>query len=102
MAESVEEYLVQLVLSTRTPERYDQDLAKWLDYGASPRATIAIDACARARAMLQERDFVIPEDVQSVVHDCMRHRLVLSFEAEAAGQTPDSIIEKLLQLVPVN
>jgi len=102
MADVVEEYIVQFVLATRKPERYDANLKNWLEYGASPRATIAIDCCARAKAMLDERDYVIPEDVQNVLHDCLRHRLVLSFEAEAAGETADSIINRLIQLVPAN
>ena len=102
MLENVEEYLVQIVLATRKPELYSTELADYLQFGGSPRATIALDATARAKAMLEGRDYVIPEDIQSCVFDCLRHRIVLSFEAETAGETPDSIIEKLLQLVPVN
>ena len=99
MAPVVEDYIVQLTMATRQPELYGDDLANWLDYGASPRGTIALDACARANAYLQGKDFVSPDDVQSVVHDVFRHRLILSFEAEATGITPDHIIDTLLQRV---
>ena len=101
MADSVDEYLVQLVLATRTPEAYGDDLANWLEFGASPRATIALDRCARAHAWLNQRDFVSPDDVQAVAHDCLRHRLILSYEAEADGLEADTIINELLTRVPV-
>lgn len=100
MVEAVETYTVQLVIATREPAKYDSELASWLDYGASPRATIALDRCARAHAWLQGRDYVTPDDVMEVAPDILRHRLLLSFEAEAAGMTPDRVIERLLQLVP--
>ncbi|MBC6428731.1 MAG: MoxR family ATPase [Cellvibrionales bacterium] len=101
MAESVDEYLVQLVLATRHPQKYGADLAGWIEYGASPRATIALDRCARAHAWLAERDFVSPDDLQAVAHDCLRHRLILNYEAQADGQDADSVISELLQRVPV-
>ncbi len=101
MAEAVEEYLIQLVLATRQPEKYNDKLSSWLEYGASPRATIAIDRCARANAWLSGRDFVSPDDVQSVLHDCMRHRLILSYEAEADGVTTDQVIDELIRRVAV-
>ena len=101
MAESVDEYLVQLVLATRNPEKYSENLAGWIEYGASPRATIAIDRCARAHAWLNQRDFVSPDDVQAVAYDCLRHRLILSYEAEADGLQVDSAIGELLERVPV-
>lgn len=100
MAESVEEYIVQLVLATRDPGLYSDELAHWLDYGGSPRATIALDRCARAHAWLQGRDFVAPDDVQAVAADVLRHRLLLSFEAEAAGVEADHVISEFLRLVP--
>ncbi len=100
MAESVEEYLVQLVLATRTPEKYSAELSGWLDYGASPRATIALDSCARAHAWLQGRDYVSPDDVRAVIHDVLRHRLLLSFEAEASGMNADQVTDHLLAAVP--
>lgn len=101
MADSVEEYLVQLVLATRTPEKYDASLARLIEYGASPRATIALDRCARARAWLAGRDFVTPEDVKALAPDVLRHRIIPSFEAEAEGHSVDSLIQRLLALVPV-
>ena len=100
MAPAVEEYIVQLVIATRNPAAYSEDLAHWLDYGGSPRATIALDRCARAHAWLRGRDFVSPDDVQAVAGDVLRHRLLLSFEAEAAGIQSDQVIEELLRLVP--
>jgi MoxR-like ATPase len=101
LAEPLEEYLVQIVVATREPGRYGDDLAETLQYGASPRATIALDRCARAHAWLSGRDFVTPEDVQTVAHDVLRHRLLLSFEAEAAGRGTDEIIDTILERVGV-
>lgn len=100
MAESVEEYLVQLILATRNSQAYGGDLANWLDFGASPRATIALDRCSRALAWLNQRDFVTPDDIRAVTHDILRHRLILSFEAEAGGITANQVIDKLLATVP--
>lgn len=99
MAEPVEEYIVQLIMATRQPERYDSKLASWLEYGASPRGTIALDSCARAHAWLSGRDFVNPEDVQAVVHDVLRHRIIPSFEAEASGINNNQLIDQLLSVV---
>jgi MoxR-like ATPase len=101
MAENIEEYLLQLVMSTRKPEKYSEVLGSTILYGASPRATLALDRCARAHAWLAGKDYVGPEDVQSVVHDVMRHRLILSFEAEAEGRTVDSVVDELLAQVAV-
>jgi len=101
MAPSVDEYIVQLVLASRSPENYSESLAGSIEYGCSPRATIALDRCARALAWLKGRDFVSPDDVQEVVHDIFRHRLILSFEAEAQGVTTDQVIDSLLHYVPV-
>ena len=102
MAEAVEEYLLQLIQATRRPEPYGADLAGWIEYGASPRATIALDRCARAHAWLHERDYVSPDDVQAVVHDCLRHRLILNFEAEAEGRDTQQVVDALLDRVPVS
>ncbi|MEM1189784.1 MAG: MoxR family ATPase [Pseudomonadota bacterium] len=100
MVPAVEEYIVQLVLATRNPAPYSDELAHWLDYGGSPRATIALDRCSRAHAWLRGRDFVSPDDVQAVAADVLRHRLLLSFEAEASGVQSDDVIAELLRLVP--
>jgi MoxR-like ATPase len=100
MSAPVEAYLVQIILATRNSNDYGGDLADWLDYGASPRATIALDRCSRALAWLDNRDYVTPDDVRSVAHDILRHRLILSFEAEAAGVSANSVIDLLLRTVP--
>ncbi|MCB1669239.1 MAG: MoxR family ATPase [Porticoccaceae bacterium] len=100
MAEPVEEYIVQLILATRNPETYGGELANWLEFGGSPRATIALDRCSRAHAWLNGQDFVSPDNVRAVVNDVLRHRLILSFEAEASGITPDKVIDTLLHSVP--
>jgi MoxR-like ATPase len=101
MAEPLEEYLLQLVLATRKPGVYGEDMGRWLQYGASPRATIALDRCARARAWLHGRDFVLPEDIQAVAPDVLRHRLVLAYEAEAEGVSSDRVVHELLRRVAV-
>lgn len=101
MAESVEQYIVQLVMATRRPSDYSSELASWIAFGASPRATIALDRCARAHAWLRGADFVSPDDVQSMLADVLRHRLILSFEAEANGIAPDQVIREILTRVPV-
>ncbi len=101
MSEAVEQYIVQLVIASRQPGAYSEQLAGWIEYGGSPRATIALDRCARAHAWLAGRDFVGPDDVQAVAGDVFRHRLLLSFEAEANGVSTDQVIGELLSLVPV-
>ncbi|WP_419592108.1 AAA family ATPase [Thiolapillus sp.] len=101
MSEAVEEYLLQLVLATRNPAAYSEQLAGWIEYGASPRASIGLDRSARAHAWLAGRDYVSPEDVQSMAFDVLRHRLILNYEAEAEGVTPDRFIAELVSLVPV-
>ena len=101
MAESVEEYIVQLIIASRQPETYNEELATWIEYGASPRATIGLDRCARAHAWLAGRDFVSPDDVAAMAHDVLRHRLVVSYEGEIAGITSDGVIDRLLDLVPI-
>jgi len=101
MAPALEEYIVQLVLASRSPGRWDAELERLVSFGASPRATIALDRCARARAWLDQRDYVSPDDVHAVAHDVMRHRVLLSYEAEADGVTVDQLTDRLLDLVPV-
>ena len=101
LAEELEEYIVNLVVATRDPGRVDESLDGQVMYGASPRASMGIDRAARARAWLAGRDFVGPEDIQGVAADVLRHRIVLSFEAEADGVSENSIIERLLDGVGV-
>ena len=101
VAEAAERYLVDLVIATREPAKYDGELASWIEVGASPRATIALDAAARALAWLRGRDFVSPEDIQSVAPACLAHRLHLSYEAEAAGKTREDLVAAVLERVAV-
>ena len=101
LSEPLERYLVELVLATRTPARYGDDLARWIAFGASPRASIALDRCARAHAWLNGRDYVAPHDIQAVAHDALRHRVLLGFDAEADGIDPDRVIDALLSRVAV-
>ncbi len=100
LADSVESYLIELVEATRNPHALGDDLPRWLQWGASPRAAIAIERAARATAWLNGRDFVTPEDVQQVAPDALRHRILLSYEAAADGITPQRCIEEILQRVP--
>ncbi len=101
LAEELETYIVQLVMATRRPQQYDPALEGRIQYGGSPRASIALDRCSRALAWLRGRDFVTPDDIQSLAFDVLRHRVLLSYEAEAEGLTPDGVIERLLEVVPV-
>lgn len=101
MSDSLEEYLIQIIMSTRNPASYGEDLKAWLEYGASPRATIALDRCARAHAWLDGRDYVTPLDIQSLAYDVLRHRLILSYEAEAEGVDPDTWIGQLITRIPI-
>ena len=101
MSEAIEEYLIQLIVATRHPENYDKKLAGQVLYGASPRATIALDRAAKINAWLEGRDFVSPEDIHAVVYEILRHRLILTFEAQAEGVTTDDVISALLRLVPL-
>ena len=101
VAEAVEQYIVDLVIATREPQRYGDELAKWINVGASPRATIALDAASRARAWLHGKEFVSPEDVQAVAPACLAHRVHLSYEAEAAGKTREDVVNAIIQRVAV-
>lgn len=98
-SEALETYIVQLVIGTRTPAVYSDALARWLRFGASPRATIALDRCSKAHAWLAGRDYVKPEDIHAIVHDVLRHRILLTFEAEAEGISSDDFIDELLRQV---
>ena len=101
LADELEEYIVNIVVATRDPGRVDESLEGQVMYGASPRASMGIDRAARAHAWLSGRDYVGPEDIQAVATDVLRHRLVLSFEAEADGINENSIIERILDGVGV-
>ena len=100
MADTVEEYILQLVMATRNPAPYSEELDKWIDFGASPLGTISLDLCSRAHAWLKGKEFVSPEDIHEVFHDVLRHRVLLSFEAEAAGVDADQVLTRILELVP--
>jgi MoxR-like ATPase len=101
IAEPVEQYIAQLVNASRNPRLYSQQLADWIEYGASPRASLAFDRCARALAWLEGRDYVSPEDVQQLAHEVLRHRILLTYQAEADGVSIDAVIDELLAKVPV-
>ncbi|GLT13658.1 AAA family ATPase [Vibrio algivorus] len=99
MAENVEQYIIRLIMATRQPSQYNPLLAEWLQMGVSPRATIALDRCSRAHAWLAGRDFVSPEDVQAMAFPVLRHRLLLSYQAQAEGITSNRVIAELLAQV---
>lgn len=101
MSEAVEDYIVQLTMATRHPEKYAPELADWIEFGVSPRATISLDQVARAHAWLNGQDFVAPDNVMSVVHDVFRHRLLLTYTAQAEHVTTDQVIDKILDSVAV-
>lgn len=101
MSEAIETYIVQLIMATRQPQAYSEQLREWIEIGASPRATIALERCSRAHAWLHERDFVTPEDVQAVLYNVLRHRLILSYQAQAQGINSNQVIAQIAQLVPI-
>ena len=102
MSEAVEEYIVAIVMATRKPERYpNSNLKNWIAVGASPRASIILDRCSRAQAFLNEKDYVDPDDVRQVVCDVLRHRINLSYEAQADGITSDDVINEIIKQVAV-
>jgi MoxR-like ATPase len=101
VSEAAEKYIVDLISATRYPEKYSEQLGKWIDFGASPRATIALDKCSRVMAWLNERNYVDPDDIRSVIHGVLRHRLILSYEANADRVSADQVIDELLKSVAV-
>lgn len=101
LAPILEEYIVQLVVATRDPSPYSETIKRWVRFGASPRATIGLERCARAHAWMEGRDYVSPEDIQAMAHDVLRHRILLTFEAEAEGITTDHVVSELLNHVAV-
>ena len=101
LSDDLEQYLLEIVLATRAPNAYGDDLAEWIEYGASPRASIALDRCARAHAWLDGRDYVGPDDIQAIAPDVLRHRIILNYEAVADGVTPDQFIGELVNRIAV-
>src|SRR5208283_1184003 len=99
--EKVRDYVVHLVFATRKPEQYDLEVKHFIQFGASPRATIYLTVAAKAWALLQGRDYVTPEDVKSIGSDVLRHRIILTYEAEAQGVTTDDIIKRVFNTIPV-
>ena len=101
LSEAVEQYIVELVHASREPAAYGADLVRWIDFGASPRASIALERCARAHAWLAGRDYVSPDDVQALAPDVLRHRILRSYAAEAEGVDDERLVSELLNRVPV-
>ena len=101
VSEAIEKYMVDLIFATRYPERYSEQLASWIRIGASPRGAIGLDKCARVHAWLNGRDHVLPDDVRAVVHGVFRHRIALSYEANADGVSSNDVIDEILKLVAV-
>jgi MoxR-like ATPase len=101
VSEAIENYFVALIFATRFPERYGDQLKKWIQVGASPRGGLSLDKSSRAYAWLQGRDHVIPDDVRAVIHDVLRHRLILTYEANAEGVTTDHVITEIVKLVAI-
>jgi len=102
VSDSVEKYIVSLISATRYADKYSENLDRWIDYGSSPRGTIALEKCSRVFAWLNQKDFVSPDDVIAIAHDVLRHRLILSYEANADRVTPDQVIDELLNVVAVS
>ena len=99
--EKVEKYILRLVDATRNPSAYGIDISRYLRFGTSPRATIFLSLAARGLAMLNQREFAVPQDIKDVAGDVLRHRMALSYRAEAEGITSDDLIEKILTTVPI-
>jgi MoxR-like ATPase len=92
---------VHLVFATRKPDQYKLDVKHFIQFGASPRATIYLTLAAKAWALLQAREYVTPEDVKSIGPDVLRHRIILTYEAEAQAMTTDALIKRIFHTVPV-
>ncbi len=101
IAESLEDYIIQIIFATRFPQKWGDGLSQWIRYGASPRGSIALDRCAKSLAWLKGNDFVSPDDIQTVAYDVLRHRILLTFEAEAHDVQADDVIKEILDRVPV-
>lgn len=101
LSKALEDYIIQLIMVTRFPSKYSEKLAKWIRFGSSPRGTIALERTARAHAWLDGRDYVSPHDVHAMIHEVLRHRILLSFDAEVEGITSDQVIDEILELVAI-
>ncbi len=101
IAEPMERYIVDLISATRYPDKYSEQLAQWIEFGASPRGSIAVDRAARVHAWMKGQDHVTPDNIRAVVHDCLRHRLILSYEANANGISPNQVLDEILKQVAV-
>lgn len=99
--EKIKDYILRIVFATRTPEKYGISIGQYLRYGASPRATISLAIAAQAHAFLERRSYVTPQDIKSIAYDVLRHRLIVSYEAEAEELTTDNLITKILNELPV-
>ncbi len=99
--QKVREYIVDLILATRDPKGYGIDLAGYIQYGASPRGTINLTIASKAAAFLQGRGYVTPQDVKSLALDVLRHRVTISYEAEAENMTSDTVVQKIIDSIPV-
>ncbi|PSL21994.1 AAA family ATPase [Shimia abyssi] len=98
-SDAIETYMATLVQATRTPGEFSENLARWIDVGASPRASLALDRCSRTHAWLNSRDYVDPEDLRAIAPDVFRHRLTLTYEAQGEGITPDAVVQEILTQV---
>ncbi|MCK6623496.1 MAG: MoxR family ATPase, partial [Calditrichia bacterium] len=101
VSENIEQYMVDLISATRYPERYSEELRKWIQIGASPRGGIALDKCSRAHAWLNGEKYVSPDNVRAIVHNVLRHRVMLTYQAQAAGVTANRVIDEIVKLVAV-
>ncbi len=101
VSEELEKYMVSLIAATRYPDKFDTELDQLIDFGASPRGTIALDRCSRVNAWMQGRDFVTPEDIHHVIKDVLRHRIALSYKARAEGISVNSVIDKIIEVVAI-
>ncbi len=99
VSDAMDRYMADLVQATRAPEALSPELASWIEIGASPRASLALDKCGRTHAWMNSRDYVDPADIRAIAHDVFRHRVTLSFEAQGSGKSADDVIAELLRLV---
>ncbi len=101
VSEEIDRYMADVVYATRTPEKYEDELASWIEVGSSPRASLSLDRCARVQAWLKGKDYVAPDDVQAVAHDVLRHRMILSYTARGSGIDTNSVVDRIVELVAV-